>query len=58
MIVRYSYRDRKIAFKDITDLVRQVNNLKASEIISIKPCVPDRTDTKNWVSVYYEYVYD
>ena len=54
-IAYYYYRSKKIDYIRYSELVEKINNLEATEIISIKPCIPDATDTRFWVSVYYEY---
>ena len=54
-IERYSYRTEKIAFITEEELVDGINGLGASKLISITNCTPDRTDTRQWVSVYYEF---
>ena len=51
----YSYSSKKISYISDAELVKKINGLRATEIISIKPCIPDATDTRFWVSVYYEY---
>ena len=54
-IAYFSYASKKISYISDAELVKKINGLRATEIISIKPCIPDATDTRFWVSVYYEY---
>jgi len=54
MIERYSFRDRKISYRDLDDLNRQLAEIDG-EVLSIRPCTPDATDTNQWCSVYYKY---
>ena len=51
----YYFTSDKISYTDLNDLFNKLNSLRAAKIISITPCTPERTDTNNWVSVYYEY---
>ena len=51
----YYYSSKKISYISDDELVEKINGLRSTKIISIKPCIPDATDTRFWVSVYYEY---
>jgi len=53
MMATFEYRTKKINFNSAKELESEINGLGASEIKSIKRCVPDRTDLKTWVEVYY-----
>ena len=50
-----SFRAIKIPFSSIEDLRAKILALRPKKIISVKNCVPDSTDVRHWVSVYYEY---
>ena len=52
----YSYDTVKIPYKDCDELAERLNHLNATKIMSVKPCAPSQTDTRQWVSVYYEFV--
>ena len=52
----FSFTLKKIGFNTLEELVSKINSLEASKIISIKHCLPEQTDTRQWVEVYYEYV--
>jgi len=49
------FRTVKISFATIAELERKINNLRAVEVLEVKPCLPNGTDLNNWVEVYYGY---
>ena len=53
MIERFTFNDKKISYSSPEELQAKINQLRAREIISIKPTTPEATDAKSWVSVYY-----
>jgi hypothetical protein len=53
MFERITFETKKISFSSTLSYVNQLLDIPG-KIISVKPCVPDRTDTKQWVEVYYE----
>lgn len=57
MTTYLSYRTQKITYKNLSDLQNQINNLNASKIISIKPCIPTYTSTTidSTVEIFFEY---
>ena len=54
-MAEFSFSSVKIAFNTAQELVDEINRLRATKLISIEACTPDATDTRQWVSVYYEY---
>lgn len=54
----FSYRNKKLYWKEPEDLIKQINELCATDIISIKLAVPDMTTTLQCSAVYYEYIVD
>lgn len=54
---RYSYSNEKVSYNSNEELVEKIRDIqrRATRIISIEGCIPDETNTKQWVNVYYEY---
>jgi len=44
----------KISFYTTDELRKKINKLRAKKILEIKSCIPDQTDTAQWMSVYYD----
>lgn len=55
MATYLTYRTQKITYQNLFDLQNQINNLKASKIIYIKPCIPTYTTTYLTVEVFFKY---
>lgn len=53
IIERYTFRSAVISCKDYQDLYSQVNSFQ-KEIVSIKPCTSERTDTNQWYRIVYK----
>ena len=53
-IDRFSFRSIKISCMDSDHLQCQLDNIMG-EIISVKPTIPNATDTNHWYEVYYKY---
>jgi hypothetical protein len=54
-IVRTSFRTVKLYWTTADELMRQVNELRAKEILSIGASTPDATTTAHCSQIYYEY---
>jgi len=50
-----SYRNAKVYWSTMEELFHYVNMLRATKIISIRPCTLDVTSTVHCSEVYYEY---
>jgi hypothetical protein len=53
--MKTTFRIKKIAYNNKHELISKINALQAKEILKIRPCIPDRTDTMMWIEVFYEY---
>jgi hypothetical protein len=53
MAISYDYV--KISYRDLTELQEAVEKLNARRIIRIESCIPEATDTRYWIGIYYEY---
>jgi len=54
-IERTETHSKKIHYQDTEDLVRQVNDIRASKILKVSKALADYTDdTISCVKVYYE----
>jgi hypothetical protein len=50
-----SFRQVKIAWLTLKELMDKINALQAKEILWIRTCSPECTDNRNWSAIYYEY---
>lgn len=51
-----TYKTIKVRWEDADELAKIINGLNATQIISIKRCIPEATDTAYWSTIHYEYV--
>ncbi len=54
VIERHSFASKKISFLTFKELVEKINKIDG-EVISMHQTIPDSTDSKHWISIYYKY---
>ena len=54
--MRYTFRSERLSCSSQQDLCEQLNEIDG-EVLSVRPCAPEATDTNQWFFVYYKIPY-